>query len=77
MINLAEYYEEFFTDDPEQASFIQGIPRSDIKQKLSEGYVVFVPTGLCNQLSIKIEANYYVKFPKGSHLTLLPLGNWI
>ncbi len=60
VIYLAEYYQEFFTDDPAEAGNIQGISRSDIKQKLSEGFIVFVPTGLSNKLSIEIEPNYYV-----------------
>jgi len=59
LLNTSEYYQDTWTTEPEEAGFVQAIYRSEVRQKLSEGCIVFVPTGLCNKLCIEIEPNYY------------------
>jgi len=61
VLSLADYYLDHFTTDPEEAGFIQVIKKSQINEKLSDGAIVLVPTGLCNCASLEIEQNFYVK----------------
>jgi len=57
---MAEYYLEYFTENPLRSSFIFVITKSQIQQKLAEGCVVLIPTGWCNAPSAQIEPNCYV-----------------
>ena len=67
LLSLADYYLEYFTTDPNKADFIHVISKNQVKEKLSEGNIIIVPTGLCNCTSIEIDDNYYVFIEKSEN----------
>jgi len=60
ILELAEYYVEYFTEDLSEAGPIEIIKKSQIREKLNEDCIVLIPTGLANAASIEVEKNYYV-----------------
>ena len=61
VLNVAEYYLQFFTTNPKEAGFIEVISRSKIQRKLGQGCLVFIPTGFCNDAYNEVEPNYFVR----------------
>ena len=67
-LELADYFLEYFTQDINEAGHIETIRRHQVREKLEEGSIVFILTGLTNATSIEIEPNYHVTFHIESNL---------